>query len=142
MTYASQQQLIERFGERLLIQLTDRATVPTGVIDPAVVTRALTDTDAVIDGYLAGRYALPLETTPPLLADLAQAIAIYKLHPYAPDAKIDQDYKDAMATLARISTGTVKLPIAGIEPVSGGSAGVEAIDRERPLTPENLGGFI
>ena len=142
MSYASQEQLEDRFGERLLIQLTDRSTVPTGVIDPAVVARALADTDAVIDGYLAGRYALPLAETPPLLADLAQAIAIYKLHPFAPDAKIEQDYKDAIATLNRIATGTVRLELAGVEPESSGAAGVETIDRERPLTPENLKGFI
>lgn len=142
MSYIALQQLVDRYGERLLIQLTDRDTPASGVIDEAVVTRALTDTDAVIDGYLAGRYALPLTETPPLVADLAQAIAIYKLHPYAADPKIEQDYKDAIAALGRISTGTIKLPVAGVEPPSSGSAGVEAIDRERPMTPENLQGFI
>lgn len=142
MSYIALQQLIDRFGERLLIQLTDRDNPPAGVIDEAVVVRALADTDAVIDGYLAGRYALPLTETPPLVADLAQAIAIYKLHPYAADPKIEQDYKDAIAALGRISTGVIKLPIAGIEPQSSGSAGVEAIDRERPLTPESMQGFI
>lgn len=142
MSYIALQQLIDRFGERLLIQLTDRDNPPAGVIDEAVVVRALADTDAVIDGYLAGRYALPMTETPPLVADLAQAIAIYKLHPYAADPKIEQDYKDAIAALGRISTGVIKLPIAGIEPQSSGSAGVEAIDRERPLTPESMQGFI
>lgn len=142
MSYIALQQLVDRYGERLLIQLTDRDTPASGVIDEAVVARALTDTDAVIDGYLAGRYALPLTETPPLVADLAQAIAIYKLHSYAADPKIEQDYKDAIAALGRISTGTIKLPVAGVEPASSGSAGVEAIDRERPLTPESLQGFI
>lgn len=142
MSYIALQQLVDRYGERLLIQLTDRDTPASGVIDEAVVARALTDTDAVIDGYLAGRYALPLTETPPLVADLALAIAIYKLHPYAADPKIEQDYKDAIASLTRISTGVIKLPVAGVEPASSGSAGVEAIDRERPLTPESLQGFI
>ena len=91
---------------------------------------------------LAGRYALPLEIAPPLLADLAQAIAVYKLHPYAADPKIEQDYKDALAALVRIGQGVIRLPIAGIEPVSGGASGVVAIDRERPLTPESMAGFI
>lgn len=142
MSYASLAQLVGRFGERLLIQLTDRATPSTGVIDAAVVAQELSNTDAVIDGYLAGRYALPLGSTPPLLADLALAIAIYKLHPFAPDPKIVDDYKDAVATLGKIATGTVRLPLAGLEPQSGGAAGVVTIDRERPLTPESLTGFI
>lgn len=146
MSYIALQQLIDRYGERLLIQLTDRDNPPAGVIDAGVVDRALADTDAVIDGYLAGRYALPLGETPPLVADLAQAIAIYKLHPYAADPKIEQDYKDAIAALTRISSGVIKLPLpglaAGSEPQSSGSAGVQVIDRERPLTPESLQGFI
>ncbi|MEQ1499143.1 MAG: DUF1320 domain-containing protein [Novosphingobium sp.] len=142
MAYASIEQLMDRYGERLLVQLTDRATPPTGVIDPAVVDRALADTDAAIDSYLAGRYALPLGEAPPLLADLAQAIGIYKLHPFAPDPKIEQDYKDAFAALDRIAKGIQKLPVAGIEPVSSRAAGVEVIDRDRDMTPENLRGFI
>lgn len=142
MSYTTSTQLAERFGERLLTQLTDRSTPPSGVIDPEVVDRALADTDAVIDGYLAGRYALPLQTTPPLLADLALAIAIYKLHPFAPDPKIDADYKEALRSLGLIAAGTIRLPAAGIEPASAGSLGVTATDRDRDMTPDNLRGFV
>lgn len=142
MSYATQQVLVDRFGERLLLQVADRADPPAGAIDADVVARALADTDAMIDGYLAGRYALPLFDTPPMLIDLAAQIAIYKLHLYTPDAKIADDYKDAVATLTKISNGVVKLPIAGIEPAGSGSAGVVAIDRERDFTPENMTGWI
>lgn len=142
MPYATSDQLIERFGERMLVDLTDRADVPTGTIDTAVIGRALADTDAVIDGYLAGRYALPLAETPPQLLDLALSIAIYKLHPSAPDPKIEKDYDGALKTLVQISTGVVRLPAAGIEPAAATSSGVETIDREREMSPESLRGFI
>lgn len=142
MPYTSQDILTDRFGERMLRQLTDRATPPAGTVDADVVARALADTDAVIDGYLAGRYALPLATTPPLLVDLASAIAIYKLHPNAPSSKIEADYKDAIAALARIATGVIRLPVAGVEPEGSDATGVEVTDRERPFTEENLRGFI
>lgn len=142
MSYATQQLLVERFGERLLLQVADRADPPAGTIDAEVVGRALADTDAMIDGYLAGRYVLPLESTPPLLVDLAAQIAIYKLHIFAPDQKIVDDYKDAVSTLTRISNGVVRLPIAGVEPAGAGSAGVVTIDRERDFTPENMKGWI
>lgn len=142
MTYATLDQLTVRYGERMLRQVTDRSTPPAGSIDADVVDRALADTGAVIDGYLAGRYVLPLASTPPLLADLAQAIAIYKLHPAAPEAKIETDYKDAIAALKQIAAGVITLQAAGIAPESSGAEGVVAIDRERPLTPENLTGFI
>lgn len=142
MTYATQAELEDRYGERMLIQLTDRATPPAGAVDAALVSAQLANTDAVIDGYLLGRYALPLAEVPPLLADLAQAITIYKLHPFAADPKIEQDYKDAMATLDRIAKGTVRLPVDGVEVEGSGSAGVEVVDRARPFTEDNLRGFI
>ncbi|MBL4757578.1 MAG: DUF1320 family protein, partial [Rhizobiales bacterium] len=46
MTYATQAQLLDRYGTRMLISLTDRAKPATGVIDTSVVDRALADTDA------------------------------------------------------------------------------------------------
>ena len=142
MTYTTQDILTDRFGERMLRQLTDRATPAAGAVDADVVARALADTDAVIDGYLAGRYVLPLAATPPLLADLASAIAIYKLHPAGPSPKITEDYKDAIAALGRIASGVIRLPVAGIEPAGADASGVEVTDRERPFTEENMRGFI
>lgn len=143
MTYATLEQLIEKLGEPTLVQLTDRDEPRTGAIVIGRVDRALADTDSVIDGYLAGRYRLPIEGgVPALLVDFALAIAAYKLHPFKPDEKIETDYKDAVASLAKISTGVIRLQLAGLEPASSGSSGVQAIDRERPLTPESLKGFI
>lgn len=142
MTYATQQQLVDRYGERLIVQVSDRADPPAGTIDAAVVANALGQADAVIDGYLAGRYLLPLAAVPPLLEPIAQAIAIYKLHTYSPEAKIDDEYKAAIADLVRIASGTIRLPAAGVEPEGNQASGVIATDRARDFTPENLGGFI
>jgi phage gp36-like protein len=142
LTYATQAQLTDRYGARTLIALTDRAEVATGAIVTAVVDRALADTDAQIDGHLAARYALPLTATPALIADIAQVIAIWKLHPYDPDPKIRRDYDDALRALRDIADGRVKLDLAGAEPEGSGSGGVRITDRERPLTETNLKGFI
>ena len=142
MPYVSQAVLVERYGEQLLLQVTDRSAPPAGSIDSDIVDRALADTDAEIDGYLAGRYLLPLADTPPLLVDIAARIALYKLHVYSPEKKIEDDYRDALKTLDRIAGGTVRLPVAGVEPTSSGSSGVVATDRDRDFTPENMRGFI
>lgn len=80
MPYANLSGLTARYGAHMLIDLTDRAMPPTGHIDVDVVQAVLEDTDALIDGYLAGRYALPLVETPRLLATVAEVVAIYKLH--------------------------------------------------------------
>lgn len=142
MPYASLQNLTDRVGADLLLQLADRSMPPAGVVDSGVIARALADTDAVIDGYIAGRYVLPLESVPPLLVDLACAIALYKLHIVKPEGKIEDDYKDAIASLTKISTGVIRLPAAGIEPPSSGASGVQVIDRDRDLTPETMRGLI
>lgn len=142
MAYATLEELTDRFTERLLLQLTDRSFPPAGVVDQDVVDRALADTDAVIDGYLAGKYRLPLSQVPPLVVDLAQVIAIYKLHPFDPDPKITKDYEHALKTLLQIAQGTVKLPAAGVEPAATSGSGVLTNDRARPFTEENLKGFV
>jgi len=142
MAYTTLQQLNDRFGDRLLIELTDRDEVSTGVVDVDTVTQAIDGAGAQIDGYLQGRYNLPLAETPPRIKDLAQVIAIYRLHVYEPSEKIQADYKDAVSALKDISRGLVSLPIAGIEPVGSGTTGVRLTDRERPLTAQNLKGFI
>ncbi|NNG05319.1 MAG: DUF1320 domain-containing protein, partial [Inquilinus sp.] len=80
MSYATQAQLVERYGTVRLVELTDRAEPPAGAIDAAVIDRALADADALIDGYVAARYDLPLPAVPDLLRDLALSIVFYKLH--------------------------------------------------------------
>lgn len=142
MTYASQNDLIERYGEKMLIGLTDRSSPPVGAIDADVVSRALEDADAMIDGYLAGRYRLPLAVTPPLVRDQALPIAIYKLHRDIASNKVRADYEDALAILKQISTGTVRLDVAGDEPPSSGTSGARTNDRDPIFTPDSMKGFV
>ena len=142
MSYATLTQLEDRYGTRMLVELTDRATPKTGGIDADVVERAFTDTDAVIDGHILGRYKLPLAETPPLLTDLAAAIAIYKLHRFNAPSNIKEDYERALSQLDKIAKGTIRLPLEGVEVPGSGASGVQTTDRERPFTEDNLKGWI
>lgn len=143
MPYATQQMLIDRVGEAMLILLTDRASVPTGVVDLETLVRAQADADAMIDGFLAGRYTLPLSATPALVADIAQAVTLWKLHTSDPEAKIKADYEDALKRLRDIAQGVIRLvDVAGVEPSSSDASGVISTDRARPFTAENMTGFI
>jgi phage gp36-like protein len=142
MAYATLQQLIDRFGEAMLIALTDRGPVEQGAIDTAVVDRAALDADAMINGYLAGRYQ-PLVTVPALIADIASAIMIWKLHITTPEDKIKADYDAALRTLRDIASGLIRIPdAAGLEPASSGASGVVVTDRDRPFSADNMTGFI
>jgi len=142
LTYATAQQLEDKFGNRMLVDLTDRSDPPAGVIDTDVLDRTLEDTDAMIDGYIADRYVLPMTVVPPLVVDLALTISIYKLHTFSPDPKIIDDYKMAVRSLEMIGKGTIRLPVAGVEPKGTGGGGARMTDRERPLSDETMKGFI
>lgn len=142
MSYCTQADLTDRYGQAMLVQLTDRASPKSGLVDAAVIDRALADADAEIDGYLAARYALPLSSTPALLKDLAQRVAIYKLHRQVTPDKISQDYDLARADLQRISKGDIVLQVAGIPAPAGGAADVRVTDTTRTMTVDTLKGYI
>ena len=143
MPYASLADLTDRYGAHLLVALTDRADPPAGAIDTAAVDRALADTDALIDAHLAARYALPIAApVPPVLRDIALAVAIWKLHTFAPDPKIEADWRDALRLLRDVAEGRARIPVAGAEPAGPGGTGARATDRARPLTEQTLRGFV
>jgi phage gp36-like protein len=142
MAYATLQNLIDRYGEALLIDLTDRADPPVGALDADVVQRALESASALIDGYVGGLYALPVAEVPPLLTQLCEAIACYRLHTYAAPEQIEAGHKEALGSLEKIARGLIRLPIADREPDRNGGSGVQVTDRERPMTAADMTGFI
>ncbi|EDQ34294.1 Mu-like prophage protein gp36 [Hoeflea phototrophica DFL-43] len=142
MDYCTQIQLEARYGEALLVEISDRADVPTGTIDAELITRAITDATALIDGYLAGRYQLPLATIPALVTDLAQRIAIYYAHSNVASEKISKDYEAALRQLKDIASGLIKLDAGGAEPAGSGASEVRTNDSERPLSAATMKGYI
>lgn len=108
--YATQQDLIDRYGADELLQLTDRAR--TGSIDATVVARALNDASTEIDGYLAGRYQLPLSPVPEAIGRLVCDMArFYLFDDRVPDA-VQKRYDNAVAYLKLVANGTVQLDAA------------------------------
>lgn len=142
MAYITLAQLIDRVGEPALVALTDRGQFATGVIDVPTVDRAIADADAVIDGYLARRYSLPLSVAESMLVKIAGDLVFYALHIHAPDPKVEADWKAAMATLKDISSGTVTLTAAGLEAPNVEGSGARITDRERQMTQDNMTGLI
>jgi len=128
MTYAVKQDLIERFGEQELIQLTDRATIPATTINDVVVGRALGDADGVIDGYIGKQYALPLSVVPPVLTKTAADIARYFLHGEAADKDsiVTRNYNNAIAWLKDVAKGLVSIDDGGQVPDQAGGGAIRA----------------
>ena len=119
MPYCTQQNLITRFTEQEIIQLTDRAN--TGVVDAAVVAEAIYDAEAEIDSYLTA-YALPLAVIPPNFERLACDIARYYLYDDAATEQVIRRYDSAVAYLKEILNGKVNLSSGSSTEASAGIA--------------------
>lgn len=112
MTYATAQDMIDRFREDRIIQLTDSSEA--GAIDEVVLGRALVDADAEINSHLT-RYKLPLASIPPLLTRIAADLAIFQLYGERLTEAVKTRRDNAAALLKSIANGTVSL---GLDPVS------------------------
>lgn len=123
MPYATITDLQDRIGEARLIQLSDLSDPPLGLIDTAVVQRALDDADAEIDGYLVGRYMLPMASPPAILRVIACTIAHGKLLGSAVDESVAGAYKSAQSYLQQVAQGKVSItsPADAQAPVGAGA---------------------
>ncbi|CDP54066.1 Phage protein [Devosia sp. DBB001] len=142
MAYCTLEQLIDRYGNQFLVDATDREGAATGEINLPTIDRAIADADALIDGYLAARYSLPIATTPELVRELSLTISAYKAHSQVTSEKIRKDYEDAIKALLQISRGDIRLNIDGAEPSTAGATLIKTNNPERPMTAESMKGYI
>lgn len=138
MTYATLQDLIDRFGEEEVSQLADRDR--DGEIDAAVIARALEEADALVDSYVARRYTIPLAETPVLLRRLAGDIARHALFKDDPPEPVSTAYRQAVSTLRDIAAGRALLNIEGDEPARSGDV-VLSDGPDRTFSRDTLKGF-
>lgn len=109
MSYATVTDLQERLGLPRLTQLTDLSDPPVGLPDNTVAQRALDDAAAEIDGYLVGRYPLPLAAVPGVLKVHAVSIAHYRLLGSAADENERKVYEGVLRFLGLVAKGDVLL---------------------------------
>jgi phage gp36-like protein len=121
MSYCTKQNLIDRFSEGELIQLTDQSSA--GVINDTVLNQAIGDAAGEIDSYLTARYDLPLATVPPALVLKACDMARFYLYDEAVPDIVQKRYDNAIAWLKLVAKGDISLGPdgAGEEIVSDGS---------------------
>lgn len=120
MSYATQAQMIDRFGQAELIQLTDRDGA-TGAIVAAVLDAALLDADEEVDSYLRGVRTLPLTSPiPERLVRVAADLARYHLYDdHAPEG-VRTRYQDGVRWLRDVATGKASLgEVDAVAPETG-----------------------
>ncbi|MHA7882756.1 gp436 family protein [Nitratireductor rhodophyticola] len=142
MAYCTLQELTDRYSQRMLVEISDRADAPSGAVDTDLIDRAIADADALIDGYLKVRYRLPLASIPRLVKDLSLRISIYYAHAHVASDKIRRDYEEALSTLKHISQGLIRLDLDGAEPEASGASEVRTNNPERPITATTMKGYI
>jgi len=105
MSYCTAQDLIDRFSEAELIQLSDRNN--TGSIDYTVLDQAIADATAEINGYLTAY--LPLATVPANLVRIGCDLARYYLYDDAVTEQVQARYDQAIKYLVQVAKGQISL---------------------------------
>lgn len=139
MTYATQQNMIDRFGQQELIELTDRSAL--GVIDVTVLGQALADANTEIDSYLASVCTLPLATVPPRLIKIAADIARYELYGTRCTDQVRQRYQDAIAFLKLVVSGAASLGLDTLNQPVAEVGGVGMTPKAPVFNGDNLGDY-
>ncbi|MBL1321514.1 MAG: DUF1320 domain-containing protein [Methylophaga sp.] len=111
MTYCTQQNLIDRYGNQELLLIIDRDQ--DGTLDSAIIDLAIADAAAEIDSYLATVYTLPLSSTPAVLTIYACDIARYRLYDDRTTDEVKDRYEKAIKWLTKVAEGKVTLGDTG-----------------------------
>lgn len=112
--YCTQEDIEKQITTPTLIQLTSDDS--QNAIDETVTFEAILYSSTLIDGYLRGKYTLPLDTHFPLLRIIAIDLSIYRLYSRRlraemPESILEQ-YKESIKTLEKIQKGIIALEIA------------------------------
>ena len=110
--YATEVDLKTRFGAQVIDDLKLGREGGTDPVD--VVQVALQDAEEEINGYIGGRYSLPLANVPSNLKRIACDIARYRLYTEAPLEHITKLYEEAVSFLKLIATNKAHLQIQNV----------------------------
>lgn len=118
--YATQDDLVTEFGERELLDVAGTGDQANRVLDAAKIANALTDVTETMNGYIKGRYTLPLNPVPGLLRPIACDLARYRLRNRSAGKstmtdEVRQRFEDAIKQLKDIAAGRLLLDIPSSE---------------------------
>lgn len=141
MAYCTQQDLEERLGRDVLVELTD--IEKTGEVDATRVSRACDDATAEIDSYVQARYPVPFEPVPPVVRRAAVTIAVALLFTSrgydrgSSDEAFVDAYRATVAWLKEVARGHATLGV----PQPAKDLGARVTAAPRVFTREKMEGF-
>jgi phage gp36-like protein len=120
MGYCATADITSTIANSDLIQLTNDSG--DAYVDTTKITDAISYVDNMIDGYIRGRYDLPLASTPDELKYLALDLVVYRLYSRRmytdlPET-VKENYSNAIKTLKDIQAGKFNLGVESTEAFS------------------------
>ena len=130
MNYATVTDMVERYGDREMVALTDRDNV--GEANTSLLNRSIADATAFVDGFVGKVYKLPLlgcakpvtvvgaavqYVAPPVLTRITCDLARYYLYTDLPDEhEVTRRHKQVILELKAIADGSTQLvcPYGGL----------------------------
>lgn len=127
--YVTVEAMKRKFGETILIRLTDTEKPYQGVINMEKLDAAIQEANSEIDAYVGSRYPLPLQTIPPFLVNIGCNLARYfaVTGDLSENDPIKNRHESSIKTLTKISKGELTLggsPAGESKPVQTSSNNV------------------
>lgn len=145
MPYCALTDIIDQVPEQKIIELTDDENL--GEVNTGRVDKAISTAGSIIDGYLRGRYTLPLSTVPDLIKTISTDISVFKLYERRREMDMPESlsnrYKNAVKLLEQIQKGLISLGIEATASAAGtgGSYKTNKTAEDREFTKEKLQTF-
>jgi phage gp36-like protein len=119
MSYASVDDMVQRFGAAEMIRASTPDGQPAVAVVAAPIQAALDSASAIIDGYLRGRYDVPLDVAPAEVNRACCMLARYDMmlggeRAPSEQAKVTRD--ETVSWLRHVAEGKVLLDIAQVAP--------------------------
>lgn len=114
--YCAHEDLLGQISDSILLSLVDDERQGEWTPDATKrVEKAIADAGGRIDGYLQGRYPVPLQPAPQLVRSLCVDIAVYNLFARrgfdedSADKAVVTRYRDAIRLLEQIAAGKISI---------------------------------
>ncbi|KNY13610.1 hypothetical protein AKG11_28145 [Shinella sp. SUS2] len=143
--YATVADMIARFGETQMIRLSRPEDRTAETVDVDKVMTALADATGVINGYVRGRYLVPIAVPPVEIVRATCTLARYDLaqgEHTDPSEEMGKGRKEVISWLENIAKELVHLDLPAAAPAGPAvGSGPRMSDRPRVFTDETLRGM-
>ena len=133
----------KRIPTEMLIQLTDADNL--NVINEETVNGCINDAQVLFEGYMRGRYPLPLTPVPELAISIVADLACYGIYALQPQFEAPKAIADRRATaltlMARIQDGKMPLYEPVTAPPATGTTSIQYTSPRPVFTEDTLRNF-